>query len=171
MEWYSGLQYPCWRGRELHPQPPTSPNLPPPPCSSPSALSTPPPRCPPLPSDPQRLCTTALNQVVEALSRSHIPHSELLKEGTGPHGSTTGKPLLHSHFTDILRQRGTLCVMLRLTFCTAAPRLCTSWRHLLRSYPFGISGRQDHPAFFSLQSLMCHRSEYIHSEVNTFIRR
>lgn len=61
-----------------------------------------------MPSDPQRLCTTALNQVMEALSRPHIPHSGLLKEGTGPHGTTAAKPLLHSHITTT---RVTLCMM------------------------------------------------------------
>lgn len=98
-----------------------------------------------MPSDLQRLCTTALNQVVEAVSRSHIPHSELLKEGTGPHGSTTAKPLLHSHFTAMLK-REALCTMLRLTLS-----LCISWRHLLGSDTFGISGIRDHSAFFFLQ--------------------
>lgn len=105
-----------------------------------------------MPSDLQRLCTTALNQVVEAVSRSHIPHSELLKEGTGPHGSTTTKPLLHSHFTAILK-RETLCMMLRLTFRTTALSLCISWRHLLGSYTFGISGIRDHSAFFSPENV------------------
>lgn len=98
-----------------------------------------------MPSDPQRLCTTALNQVVEAVSRSHIPHSELLKEGTGPHGSTTAKPLLHSHFTAIVKR---LCMLLRLTFLTTAPSLRIAWCHLLGSYTFGISGIPDHSAFF-----------------------
>lgn len=50
-----------------------------------------------MPSDPLRLCTTALYQAVEALSRFHIPHSGLLTEGTGPHGTTAAKPLLRSH--------------------------------------------------------------------------
>lgn len=133
------------------PNPPPHPISPTPPCSSPSALSTPPPQCPLMPSDLQRLCTTALNQVVEAVSRSYIPHSELLKEGTGPHGSTTAKPLLHSHFMAILK-RETLCMMLRLTFRTALS-LCISWRHLLGSYTFGISGIRDHSSFFSPENV------------------
>lgn len=98
-------------------------------------------------SDPQRLCTTALNQVAEAVSRSHIPHSELLKGGTGPHGSTAAKPLLHSHFTAIVK-RETLCMMLRLTFLTTAQSLRIACCHLLGSHTFGISGMPDHSAFF-----------------------